>query len=102
MGCLTTSEVAEIQVKIDRIGAQLVLAYDAFDRALENLSVEEYRFDSGDGSQKTINRDPMMAEKTIRGLESRMDWYIDHIRGKGISSFVLRRDKAGRTRYLPR
>ncbi len=96
MGCLTQSEVTEIQVKIDRISVQLVLAYAAFDRVLSNLGVEEYQFDSGDGRQKVINRDPMSAEKMIRGLESRLEWYVNKIRGKGISSMVLRRDNAGR------
>ena len=98
MGCLTTSEVAEIQVKIDRITAQLVLAYTAFDKSLSGAAEEEYRFSSGGdgGSQHTIRRDPEKVEKLIRGLESRLEWYINKIRGKGISTVVLRRDNAGR------
>ena len=96
MGCLTQSEVTELEADATRVAAQLVLAYEAFDRALSGSSVEEYRFDSGDGSQKTINRDPAIVEKLVRGLESRYEWYINKIRGLGITTMVLRRDNAGR------
>ena len=102
MGCLTQSEVTDLQAKADRIADQLTLAYDAFDRALSVSDTEEYRFDSGDGSQKVIRRDPTKLESMIRGLESRYDWYINKIKGRGISSLVLRRDNTGRYRYLPR
>lgn len=96
MGCLTQSEVTELQAKADRIAGQLALLYTAFDNALGLADIEEYRFDSGDGTQRTLRRDPGTLEKMIRGLESRYEWYVNKIRGKGITNMNLRRDKAGR------
>jgi hypothetical protein len=93
MGCLSQSKVTDYLARIARIDSQLDKLYLSFDSSLEKADVEEYRFDSGDGSQKTIHRDPNKILDMIRGLESRRDWYAGQINGSGITSVNMRRER---------
>jgi hypothetical protein len=97
MGCLTTAKRAEIQAQIDKLDI-LIAAYDAtLLAAATGGEIEEYRFDSGDGSQKAIRRDPNSLNKLLETLQSRRNRLQGELDGTGIVSMKLRR-KAGHGR----
>jgi len=89
MSCLTTVQIAEIQAKIAKRKEQLTKAEDAHEAAL--TEIEEYRFDSGVGSQRVRYRDLDKLRKAITHIEASIDWLERRLTGKGISSLNLRR-----------
>lgn len=90
MSCLSTSTRSDIQTKITRLQAQLVIANDTLDSAVGN-EILEYRFDSGEGSQRTEYRTFSEMTKIIDWLESRIDYLTRRLNGTGLSNLNLRR-----------
>ncbi len=89
MSCLTASTIASIQAKIVTLQARLLVAEDAYNAAL--VEIEEYRFDSGVGSQRVRYRRLGELQKAIDGIESRINYLSRRVSGKGISAMNLRR-----------
>lgn len=81
MGCLTAAQKTEIEDKIEKLNTLIDAAEVALLASITNSEVEEYRFDSGDGSQKAIRRDPNQIEKLIQNLTSRRDRLIRELAG---------------------
>ena len=90
MSCLSTSTKADIQAKIVRLQAQLEIVNNTLDGALEG-DVLEYRFDSGEGSQRTEYRTFSDLTKTVDWIESRINYYTNRLNGAGLSNLNLRR-----------
>ena len=93
MTCLSTSNKADIQAKITRLMAQLEIANDTLDSAVGN-EILEYRFDSGEGSQRTQYKTPDQLTKIIDWLESRIDYLNRRLNGIGLSNLNLRRKQS--------
>jgi len=89
MSCLTSTQIAEIQAKITKRKEQLTKAEAAYDAAL--TEIEEYRFDSGVGSQRVRYRGLDKLRKAITHIEAQIDWLERRLTGKGISALNLRR-----------
>lgn len=92
MSCLTASTIASIQAKITTLQARLLIAEEAYDSAL--VEIEEYRFDSGVGSQRVRYRKLGELQKAIDGIEARINSLTRRLSGKGISAMNLRRKGA--------
>lgn len=71
MGCLTATQRATIEAQIVKIDALIAAGEDALLEAIGNSEVEEYRFDSGDGSQRTRRRNPNQINQLIDDLTAR-------------------------------
>jgi site-specific recombinase len=89
MSCLTASQIAEITARITKLQTRLLIAESAYDAAL--TEIEEYRFDSGPGSQRVKYRKLDELQQAINSIESRIDSLTRRLSGKGISSLNLRR-----------
>lgn len=81
MTCLSAARRAVIEAKIEELNALIDAADTALLSSITNSEVEEYRFDSGDSSQKAIRRDPNQIEKLIQNLTSRRDRLIRELTG---------------------
>jgi hypothetical protein len=91
MACLSPTQRAYLQADLVRINSQLEKAYESFDRALEAMDVEEYRFNSGEGSQQTKQYDIKKINVLIESLESRRDKIVRKLEGRGLVNMNLRR-----------
>ena len=89
MSCLTAAKIAGIQAKIVTLSTALTAAEAAYLAAL--TEIEEYRFDSGVGSQRIKYRDLGKLQKAIKHIEAQIDWLQRRLTGKGISALNLRR-----------
>ena len=89
MSCLTAATIASIQAKITTLQTRLLVAESAYDAAL--TEIEEYRFDSGIGSQRLKYRQLGELQKAIDAIEARINSLTRRLSGKGISSLNLRR-----------
>ena len=89
MSCLTSSQITSIQTRITAFQARLVIADEAYDAAL--VEIEEYRFDSGGGSQRIRYRRLGELQKAIDSIQARIDSLQRRLIGKGISAMSLRR-----------
>ena len=89
MSCLTSSQIANIKAKITKLQERLTIAENAYDAAL--TEIQEYRFDSGVGSQRVKYRQLDELQKAITSIEARIDSLTRRLSGKGISSMSLRR-----------
>lgn len=89
MSCLTASTITSIQARITTLQARLVIADEAYDAAL--IEIEEYRFDSGVGSQRIRYRKLGELQKAIDSIHARIDSLQRRLIGKGISNMALRR-----------
>ena len=89
MSCLTAATIASIQAKITTLQTRLLVAEAAFDAAL--VEIEEYRFDSGVGSQRVRYRKLGELQKAIDAIEARINSLTRRLSGKGISAMNLRR-----------
>jgi len=70
--------------------ASLAIAYTAHDELLAT-TVEELRFDSGEGSQRSKQRKLGEHQEIIKALEADIDSICRRLQGKGLTSIVLRR-----------
>ena len=99
MTCLTSTQKAVIEAKIEKLNTLIDAAEVALLASVTNSEVEEYRFDSGDGSQKAIRRDPNQIEKLIQSLTSRRDRLIGELAGTLNVVMKFRRNRGGCARY---
>ena len=95
MTCLTSTQKAVIEAKIVKLNTLIDAAETALLGSITNSEVEEYRFDSGDGSQKAVRRDPNQIEKLIQNLTSRRDRLIREIAGTLNVVMKFRRNRGG-------
>ena len=99
MTCLTSAEEAVIEAKIEKLNALIDAAEIALLASVTNSEIEEYRLDTGDGSQKAIRRDPNAIEKLIQSLTSRRDRLIRELAGTLNVVMKFRRNRGGCARY---
>lgn len=92
MSCLTAATIASLQDRITTLQTRLAIADLAYDAAL--TEIEEYRFDSGVGSQRVRYRKLEELQKAIDSIDARINSLQRRLTGKGISNMSLRR-KAG-------
>lgn len=93
MACLSSTQRAYYLADLERINSQLEKAYASYDRALEAMDVEEYRFNSGEGSQQTKQYDIKKINALIDDLESKRDRIIRKLEGRGLVNMNLRRKR---------
>lgn len=90
MAQLISSRHQRILARITALEAQL----DALDAALLTASASdtlEYRFDSGEGSQRQEFRNLAEMEKAQDSLEKRIEAYYKRLEGTGLVNMRLRR-----------
>lgn len=95
MACLTSSARARILADIAKVEAQILKAEESYDRALEAMDVEEYRFNSGEGSQMTRQADIKKLWSILENLYARRDSLYRRLEGKRLVNLNLRRKSYG-------
>ena len=95
MGCLTSTKRAILQARIDKLDEQIDALETALDGAIVTMGVEDFRFDSGDGSQRQTNRNPKEINDLLDDLNARRDRYQRILDGTGVVSIGLRRQSGG-------
>lgn len=70
MSCLTASQRTALKAEIADLDLFIAAVKTAYMSSLTNAEIEEYRFDSGDGSQRTIRRKPAELKKEWDDLSS--------------------------------
>ena len=93
MGCLPASKRTAIQAQIDKLDILIGKYEAALFAAADGSPIEEYRFDSGDGSQRTQFRDPNKINDLIDDLTARRNRLQAKLDGTGIVSINLRRTR---------
>lgn len=89
MAFYTTTRKAALETRLAKKKSQLEKLYEAYDDASDN--VKEYRFDSGEGSQRAEYRDLKDISAEITRLEKEIDALIRKLSGVGIVNMNLRR-----------
>ncbi len=89
MAFFTASRKSALEARLAKKEAQLEKLYVAYDDASDN--VKEYRFDSGEGSQRTEYRDLKDISAEITRLEKEIDFLTRKLSGLGIVNMNLRR-----------
>lgn len=95
MTCLSAAQRTVIEAKIETLNTLIDAAETSLLASITNAEVEEYRFDSGDGSQKAIRRDPNQIEKLIQNLTSRRDRLIRELAGTLNVVMSFQRNRGG-------
>jgi hypothetical protein len=95
MGCLTSSQVAAIKAEIAKIDLQITAAETAYLSALGNSEIDEYRFDSGDGSQRAKRRSPKQIREEIEALQATRSRLQRKLDGTSNVNMNLRRRRGG-------
>jgi hypothetical protein len=90
MASLTSAQRAAIQARIDTATAQLAIANATYTRLLAQ-DAEEYRFDSGEGSQRAIKRKLTEVKGQIDALQSDIDRLNAQLSNIGLMTINLRR-----------
>lgn len=101
MVCLSTAARAAIIAEIAEIDEMLAVIKPVYKAALLNGEVQEYRFDSGDGSQKTIRRSLAELKQQWDELKSERNRLNSQLNGGNNVSMAFRRNRGygfGRTR----
>ena len=91
MGCLSASRVAAIKAQIVKLDGFIEAAETAYLSALTNSEHEEYRFDSGDGSQRAKRRSPDKIRIEIEALEATRNRLQRKLNGTSNVNMNLRR-----------
>lgn len=89
MAFFTASRKADIEAKITKKQAQLVKLETAYDSA--STEIKEYRFDSGEGSQRLQYRDLDKIGKEMERLEKQIAALTRKLLGLGVVNINLRR-----------
>jgi len=88
---LSAAEIARITALIEQKEAQLTVVNTTYTRALAQ-DTEEYRFNSGEGSQWATKRKLSELKDQIDSLQSEIDQLYRRLNsGGGLVSIVLRR-----------
>ena len=90
MSYLSAAEIARIRALIATKEAQLSLANATYEKLLAQ-DTEEYRLNTGEGSQWATKRKIAALSDEITKLESAIDQLNRKLRAGGIVSVVLRR-----------
>lgn len=93
MACPSSSLRARYLARLQSIETKLEYLDEAYDAAVQNSEVEEYRFNSGEGSQQTKRRKPEEIRKEIEALEASYDRYYRKLTGGGLTNLNLRRKR---------
>ena len=99
MTCLSSAQRTAITAKIEKLNTLIDAAEVALLASITNSEIEEFRFDSGDGSQQSIRRDPNQIEKLIQNLTSRRDRLIRELAGTLNVVMKFRRNRSGCARF---
>jgi predicted RNA binding protein with dsRBD fold (UPF0201 family) len=92
MSCfLSSTRQAQLTADLDRVNSQLEKLYTSYDSAIENSEIEEYSFNSMEGSQRTTRRKPEEILKSINVLEAKRDQITKKLNGTGLVNMNLRR-----------
>jgi chromosome segregation ATPase len=100
VSCLSSAQRAIILAQIAEKEAQLELANSTYSSLLEK-EVNEYRFDSNEGSQKAIRIKLKEIQEQIEWLEASLDNLYRRLNSTGLLNFNLRR-KFPAVRYRSR
>jgi len=93
MVCLQSSRITEIQSTITNLQAALVIANASYLEALN--PAQDYRVDTGEGSQRVKRRDPTGLLNSITSIQRQIDYWTRKLNGTGITRMNLRRKPAG-------
>ena len=88
MACLSSTRRTQVQAQITRWEALLEKAYDFLN---DSNHIGEYRFDSEEGSQKTVYRTLKELMDFIDKCESMLDYLRNKLNGTGIVNMNMRR-----------
>ena len=94
MSCLSITRRAEITAQIIAETSRLVLLEEAYGQSLSG-GIKEYRFDSGEGSQRTERHSPKELSDLIESTERRIDFLNRKLNGTNIVNLNLRRTPGG-------
>jgi len=89
MSYLTAAQIARIKARITVKEAALAGLDAAYTDA--QTKIKEYRFDSGEGSQRVMHRDLAEFSRQIAVLESEIDALYRRLDGTGVVNMGLRR-----------
>ena len=92
MSCLSSTRRAELQAQLTSELARLATLEAAYEQSLEG-GVKSYRFDSGEGSQRTDRQSPKEISDLIDTTQARIDLLRRKLRGQGIVNINLRRNE---------
>jgi hypothetical protein len=87
---LSSSRRARIQARITALDAQITAMETAMENAVAK-DVEEYTFNSGDGSQRAVNRDLDQMQKTLDNLYRIREHQHNILKGRGIMRATINR-----------
>ncbi|MCK5504572.1 MAG: hypothetical protein KAJ10_05390 [Thermodesulfovibrionia bacterium] len=90
MSYITPTKKARVEARISAKEAQLAKLDTAYEAA--STEIEEYRFDSGDGSQRSKYRSLEKIGKEIERLEREIERLYQTLNGTGIVNLNLRRN----------
>jgi len=95
MSCLSSYRQAVLLDRLAKKDAQLTKAYSTLDALLDE-SIEEYRFDSSEASQRAKRRKLSELEKSIYILERQIDSIVRKLNCQDLINLTLRRKYYGR------
>lgn len=93
MSCLQPDIRSKYVTELARVRTQISNLSQALDKALLNSEVEEYTFNSGEGSQKTVRRDIDKMIRSLDRLEAKESRIIKKLSGHGVVNLNLRRKR---------
>lgn len=87
---LSAARRARIQARITALEAQIT-AMEAAMLTASAKDIEEYSFNSGDGSQRVVNRDLDKMQKALDVLYRLLEYQYNLLRGRGIVRMTVGR-----------
>lgn len=90
MSIYSQARYARIKAQIVTKEAQLIKANETYESLLSN-EVDDFKFDSGEGSQRSHRRNLNELKKQIDSLESQIENLYRRIQTSGLVNIVLRR-----------
>jgi hypothetical protein len=91
MACLSSSERSAILAQIETKREQLEIANNTFRQLLSNQN-QEYRFNSGEGSQRATRVKIKDMQDVISAIESEIDALLRRLCSGGVKALRLRRN----------
>ncbi len=93
MVCLSSTRITEINAIITNLEAALAVAWASYTETLN--PAQDYRIDTGEGSQRVKRRDPTEMFNQIQALQRQIDYWNAKLNGTGIKKMNLRRKPNG-------